>query len=123
MGLSELKAEIAADPEYKDLTEDQWEDKIRGCEAHRRHNHILTAAIKVYARKVPKLRKMILDGVWVKTENPDGSLKSVAEVMVLRADAEADINTKIERLLDKFAACEKELKKRKDGNVVRENLV
>ena len=123
MGLSELKAEVAADSKYNNLTGGQWEDKIRGRDAHKRHNHILTAAIETYARKVPKLRKMILDGVQVKTENPDGSLKSVAEVMVLRADAEADINTKIERLLDKFAACEKELKKRKDGNVVRTGLV
>ena len=111
------KLKDETDEMFKDLTEPQWEEKIQHRKIHKRYNHVLDAACDCYAEKVPQLRKMILEGVWVKTANPDGSLKSVAEVMALRVDMEEQINIKIERLLDKSAACEKELQKRKDGLV------
>lgn len=116
--LEKLKNEIAVHADYKDLDQPGWETKIQVRGAHVKYDADLQHALNCYERKIPLLREMALDPQ-VKLKNPDGSLRTVAEVLFDKGRMRTKLETKIDRLIDKCACCLKEQELRKDGLVTR----
>ncbi|KKN41064.1 hypothetical protein LCGC14_0727140 [marine sediment metagenome] len=118
MSLDDLKTEIAAHPDYKDLDQSGWEAKIEVRAAHLKYDGDLQHAIDCYVRKIPLLREMALDPR-VKLKNPDDSLRTVAEILFDKGRARMKLETKIDSVIEKCACCLKEQELRKDGLVTR----
>lgn len=118
MNLETLKDEIAVHADYKDLDQAGWEAKIEFRGAHVKFGKDLDHALNCYARKIPLLRKKFLDP-HVKLENPDGSLRTQAQVDDDKLDVRGNLLTKIARLIDKCACCLKEQELRKNELVIR----
>lgn len=119
--LAELKTET--DETYKDLILQDWKDKsdFRGITKHSQKD--FNNLIPMYVRKIGDIREK-LRGDWSVTLTPivNDKLKTPQELGDELVEQLQYFLDKEARLIDKFAACVKEVQMRKDGDVVRTKL-
>ncbi len=100
--LQELQTEISVHKDYKELTQPEWETKIRYRAAHVKYDVDLQRAIGGYVRKIPLIREQITQHITEGDTWHAGKRK-----------------LDLDRLLDKLACCLEEQTLRKDGLVAR----
>jgi len=125
--LTELKAEIVASDDYKDLTDNEWDEKIKYRGLHKRSEKDFAYFEDLYPKKISMMRAR-LTGDWdfsCKVSDDGQKLNSDAEILdavKAKTDEWYYLQAKAERLLDKLACAVKEQELRKDGVVVRTGI-
>lgn len=119
--VDELKLETAET--YKDLTLQDWKDKSDYRGITKRSQKDFDNLIPMYVKKIGQIREQ-LRGNWSVTLTPiiDDKLKTPEEMGNELTEEIQYLLEKETRLIDKFAACVKEVQMRADGDVVRKGL-
>jgi len=119
--LADIKTEI--DDIYKDLNLQNWKDKSDYRGITKRSQKDFDNLIPMYVRKIGNIREQ-LRGDWAVTLTPivADKLKTPKEMGNELMEEIKYLLDKETRLIDKFAACVKEVEMRKDGDVIRKKL-
>ena len=119
--VEELKIETAET--YKDLTLQDWKDKSDYRGITQRSQKDFDNLIPMYVEKIGAIREQ-LRGDWSVTLTliVDDKLKTSQEMGDELVEQLQYLLQKETRLIDKFAACVKEIQMREDGDVIRTDL-
>ena len=120
--LQDIKAEITADPAYKNLTQEQWLAKIQMRDLTRRSQKDFDTWKEMYPRKITAIEERLAAPreITVALRDADGKLRSDAEILAEMKVEEQWLLDKRDRLLDKLAAVLQEESYRRDEVVVRD---
>lgn len=119
--LTELKTEV--DETFSTLTIRDWKDKSDFRGITKRSQKDFDNLLPMYVRKIGEIRER-LRGDWSVTLTPivNNKLKTPQEMGDELVEQLQYFLDKETRLIDKFAACLKEVQMRKDGDVIRTGL-
>lgn len=119
--VNELKIEV--EDTYKNLNLKDWKDKSDYRGITKLSQKDFNRLIPMYVRKIEDIREQLRGG-WSVTITPivKDKIKTPKELEEEITEELQYLLDKETRLIDKFAACVKEVKMRKDGDVIRTKL-